>query len=70
MGSALEVISNIITAVEARVILRQWASCFVTEDNLGHKWKFSVCKELSLFELEMWFLCMSRQGKCYGFQWS
>lgn len=30
LGRALEVISNIIIVVEARVSLRQWASCFVT----------------------------------------
>lgn len=73
LGGDLEVVNNTLTMAEARVNAQAVGKLFCNSLKIMQGTSGSFCLQAVLFictELEMWLLCMSHQGKHYGFEQS
>lgn len=67
LGGDLEVVTNTLTMAEARVSAQAAGKLFCNCLKIMQGTNGSFCLQAVVFlctELEMWLLCMSRQGKC------
>lgn len=73
LGGDLEVVTNTLTMAEAKFSAQTAGKLFCNSLKIMQGTNWSFCLQAVVFictELEMWLLCISCQGKCYGFQQS